>query len=157
MAAAYRAAMLKTYAACLILAAALSPAALASIDDIRACASIADPAGRLACFDAAVRALPAAIPAPPPPDPKAQFGKAPSLPPEVAAVSEITSVIVGAADDGTGRLILNLANSQTWALKGYDRPLPPRPDTRIRLTRGFLIANYLAELPSGSYQASRIR
>lgn len=143
--------------------------ASASPGDLAACLAVADPAQRLACYDQAAGRPADVVPrrdpvvdfgrpaAAAPRDPAVDFGKPPALPPDTKELREISSTVTGSTTDGNGRLVLILANDQAWSVQGFDRPLPPREETPVTISRGFLLGNYLMSLPSGAYGASRIR
>lgn len=131
--------------------------ALAAPGGGSSCLAIADPAQRLACYDAAFERPGAPADPLPPRNPEVDFGRPPQTPPDTKQISEISSTITTVSADAAGQLKLYLANDQAWVIKGFDRPIPPRDGTQVTIARGLLFDNYLIELPTGEYQARRVR
>ncbi len=107
----------------------------------RACAAIADPTSRLACYDAA---FPTAIPAP-----QAQFGDNYQLQkqrsPKVETPKSLQAAIKSAISLPQGLYQLSLDNGQVWQTREADWTLDFKSDDVITISR----------LPLGGYQISK--
>src|SRR5690242_19595201 len=99
-----------------------------ALDQISQCASIADSAERLQCFDRAAPAAKGAL------VPKAaDFGKPVAPPPEVA---QVVAVVTQLSKTVHGRALFVLDNGQTWRqLDGDDVQVPEPPSgTALKVT-----------------------
>jgi hypothetical protein len=119
-------------------------AARASSDDVaaaRACAAIADPTSRLACYDAA---FPPRIP-----PQQAQFGDNSQLQkqrsPRVETPKFLQAAVKTAISLPLGRYQLTLDNGQVWQTHEADWTLVFKSDDTIEIAR----------LPLGGYQISK--
>jgi hypothetical protein len=119
-------------------------AALAWSDDVaaaRACAAIADPTSRLACYDAA---FPPRIP-----PQQAQFGDNYQLQkqrsPKVETPKTLQAAIKTAVSLPQGRYLLTLDNGQVWQTSEADWTLAFKSEDAIEIMR----------LPLGGYQISK--
>jgi hypothetical protein len=124
-----------------ILLAVAAPAWSDDISAARACAAIADPTARLACYDAA---FPAAIPAQ-----QAQFGDNYELQkqrsPKVETPKSMQAAIKVAISLPRGLYQLTLDNGQVWQTREADWTLDFKSADAIEISR----------LPLGSYQISK--
>lgn len=136
----------------------MSGAALADDAAFLRCRGIADPAARLACYDAlpvpvtetrAEPAKPAALPL----EPTAQFGLPP--PPTVAERDTVESSIPGHFDGWQPNTRIRLANGQVWQIAdGSSRTLDLN-EPKVTIRRGLLGAFYLEF--EGDNRTARVR
>ena len=127
----------------------LSAAALASETTLEQCRGIADPAARLACYDALpLSANPAtapqaqAKPQGPMPETPAQFGLSREAPP-LDDLSSIESTIPGHFEGWYPNKRVRLANGQVWQVAdGSTRPYE-LDNPKVTIRRGVLGAYYL--------------
>jgi len=141
----------------------ISGAALADDNAMRACRTLTDSAGRLACYDriALADTTPAtpAPPAPPALTPQQAFG----LPPAPLAaqapaqkIDAIESTIVGDFDGWGPNTRFKLANGQTWRIvDGSEAILPRTGNQRVRIARNFLGTLFLQV--EGSNHSPKVR
>ena len=114
------------------------------VGELRRCASIADTAPRLACFDElAARAaqapareppaakLPAASAEPARPSPQ-DFGLSPAQRPPVEELPSITARVLGLGRSANGRPTVQLDNGQLWELDADDPLLAAGESVTIR-------------------------
>ena len=165
-------------AACLVSA----PAAASDPAGWLRCRGVADPAARLACYDAAAaeaskagggpttagRGAPAATPTPSAATNASQRGAAPvtaaiasadafGLEGKVAeSVDAITSTLPGTFDGWGPRQVFRLANGQVWRMvEGGSGTYPPKQNPKVTVRRAFM-GSFLMEI-EGVNQALRVR
>ena len=144
----------------LALAAALLASGAALGDDaaLARCRAIADPAARLACYDALApateakpgssSAAPAAAGAPaqpaaaPPQSPAAQFGLERKVAPPKDLPDQIDTRIAGRFEGWWPSAVIQLANGQVWQFIDSDSRYYDLDSPKVTITRGVLGAFY---------------
>lgn len=132
------------------------------------CATIGDKAARLACYDAAQRSGPIAMPAPSSGGSASVAAAAPAYSPPVRASgsefgmesardarrrldssngpNEIRARAVSATDNGSGYWLIKLDNGASWKLAEYDSMFrPPNRNTPVRIRKGAM-GGYLMDV-----------
>jgi hypothetical protein len=136
----------------------ISAAALASETTLEQCRGIADPAARLACYDALPVSANTGVGQPPArlPETPAQFGLSREVTPSVDLAS-IESTIPGHFDGWYPNRRVRLANGQVWQVADGTTRLYELDNPKVTIRRGVLGAYYLdLSIDNRSIRVSRV-
>jgi hypothetical protein len=136
---------------------AFASSAMAADADLLRCRAIADPATRVACYDAIPVAVPAkAAVAVHAADPAANFGLSAAQMRKPSEPEAVESTLLGSIDGWGPGTIFRLANGQTWRVADdSSNSITEQQNPKIRITRNALGTLFM-EI-EGTNKAPRVR
>jgi hypothetical protein len=136
---------------------AFASSAMAADADLLRCRAIADPASRVACYDAIPVAAPAkAAVAAHAADPAANFGLSAAQMRKPSEADAVESTLLGTIDGWGPGTIFRLANGQTWRVADdSSNSIIEQQNPKVRITRNALGTLFM-EI-EGTNKAPRVR